>query len=193
MTAAAPHTLARIGQPDTAHIAARSHGGVRNAIRYRVRDLLMACPDGLTDDELAALCADLTDIRHSVATRRGEWARVGHVVDTGSRRINARGSRCVVWAWTDQPSAQAGTGPTPGSRGQRGEATTRVDRSTVDVPLLASPPVEHCRVCGTLDGAEHWQGCPHETAAAVAGIVAHIDRSFATVAHVATLFDMAAP
>jgi hypothetical protein len=193
MTAAAPHTLARAGQPETAHIAARSHGGIRNAIRYRVRDLLMACPTGLTDDELTAQCDDLTDIRHSVATRRGEWARIGHVVDSGRRRPNARGSSCVVWCWVDTPSAQAGTGPTPGRRGPRGEATTRVDRSTVNVPLLASPPVEHCRVCGALDGAEHWRGCPNDTATAVAGVLAHIDRSFATVAHAVSLFDMGTP
>jgi hypothetical protein len=180
---------ARTGQPDTAHDAARANRPARRMIRERVRDLLRNNPDGLTDDELAELCADLTTIRHSVATRRGEWAQAGHVVDTGHRRRNARGSRCVVWAWTDEPIAQAATGPRPGSRGTRGGPPTESDRSTVDVALLAQPLlVDYCAICGALDGAPHWVGCPDGDRAPVddAGRLARLERVLFTSP---TLFD----
>lgn len=111
-----PHTLARTGQPDTAFAAAveAATGRRAAAIRDAVRDLLMSHPAGLTDDELLERMPvgsdglPLTPIRTSVATRRGEWMRVGHVFDSGERRPSATGRSSVVWRWRAVPQCPGG-------------------------------------------------------------------------------------
>lgn len=125
-----PHTLARAGQPDTAFAAAvEAATGKRSAaIRERVRTLLQAHPGGLTDDELAERCADLTSIRHSVATRRGEWMRLGHVVDSGARRPSATGRSAVVWRWCAVPQCPAGWDEPAGDDGGLGDALARLEQ-----------------------------------------------------------------
>lgn len=110
-----PHTLARAGQPETSFAAAvdAATGRRAAAIRDAVRDLLIAHPGGLTDDELLErlpVGADglpLTRVRTSVATRRGEWMRVGHVVDSGERRATPFGRPAVVWRWRAVPACPA--------------------------------------------------------------------------------------
>jgi hypothetical protein len=193
MTTDAPaHHRVRAGQPVTAVAAAigtATQQARRATILDAVAELLHAAgPAGMTDDELAAELAHLTPRRHSVATRRHAWVRDGHAAPSDRTRPNELGNPCTVWVWVGPPPAQAATGPRPGSRGARGGPPTP-SAHVVDVALLAQPLLaDYCAVCGALEDAPHWAGCPAGDRAPVdeAGRLARLERVLFTSP---TLFD----
>lgn len=187
------HHRSRTGQPSTAAAAAAGTDGQRArraTIMTAVGELLHAAgPGGMTDAELAAELAHLTSRQTSVATRRKAWVRDGYVTRTTRTRPNELGNDCTVWVWVGPPPAQSATGSRPGSRGKRGGRPAESDRSLVDVALLAHPLlVDYCAICGALDGAPHWVGCPAGDRAPVddAGRLARLERVLFTSP---TLFD----
>lgn len=82
---------------DTERAAVRRAARGSQTRRRMVLALLQCHPAGLTDDEGAALMGNGWD-RNDFARRRVELVQSGDVIDTGHRRLSARGNPAIVWA-----------------------------------------------------------------------------------------------
>lgn len=82
---------ARPSDPQTSQQAAAIE---RHGLRDRVRIILAANPQGLTDHELTAALGLDPAQKPTVGKRRQECG----AVDTGVRRPSPTGSSCIVWA-----------------------------------------------------------------------------------------------
>ncbi len=101
--AKAPPQLARTGHPWTSQaMALVARSGIRRKVAVALHE---AGVRGLTDDEIHDTGTG-TRHRHSTATRRGELAAAGLVVDTGRTRANADQNQDVVWRWTGPPPSE---------------------------------------------------------------------------------------
>lgn len=96
--------LARVGDPDTSHAAARSVRPFLTARREAVL-LVLSGAGPMTDEELHAeyafaVALDVVPPQSAsgLRTRRSELVDAGMVVDTGERRATASGRQAVVWA-----------------------------------------------------------------------------------------------
>jgi hypothetical protein len=90
------HGLARYGDPDTAHQAARHITGRTEHQILDVFDLaVLTRRGGFTDDEL---CAALPRVYPpTVKSARSRLSRKGALVDSGGRRVSRRGVPMIVW------------------------------------------------------------------------------------------------
>jgi hypothetical protein len=88
---------ARASDPETSHQAARDNPLHKAADRRRVLLIHAQHPAGLTDFELAELCAGQ---QTSLGKRRGELRDAGLIVNAGIRRPAPSGSLAIVWKIT---------------------------------------------------------------------------------------------
>lgn len=93
-TVIAPHTLARTGNPDTSHTAAKKASTRGPSQRRRVWRTIQLLGDA-TDYEIATATGIL---RSSAAKRRQELVDLGLVTATPARRKTDTGVDAIVWA-----------------------------------------------------------------------------------------------
>lgn len=72
----------------------------RDPLRLKVRSILRACPDGLTDWELWEATGLGVEHEPSVVNRRRECG----AVSTEARRLSPSGRPCVVWVLPEAES-----------------------------------------------------------------------------------------
>jgi hypothetical protein len=91
--------VARWTDPETSHEAAASVVRL-TVVRQAIMDLLGKHPDGLTDQEIAALYSGPQASPSGLRTRRAELVDGGFVADSGRRSTTASGRRTIVWVLT---------------------------------------------------------------------------------------------
>jgi predicted transcriptional regulator len=80
---------------DTSRAANRSVEHVKPLFRERLLDMIRAANEhGVTCDELEAI----SGLRHQTASARvNELAKVGSIVDSGTKRTTRSGRKATVW------------------------------------------------------------------------------------------------
>ena len=92
---------ARVSDPDTSHVAARSVTPGRTEARILAAFRSATVVElGATDDEL---CGRLDDLwGPTVKSARSRLSGVGMLCDTGRRRVSGRGRKQIVWALKEE-------------------------------------------------------------------------------------------
>ena len=88
---------ARTTDPETSHLAADAHPGIRAKDRKMVLQAMAANPEGLTDYELADIVGRQ---QNRAGKRRGELRDAGLVEETLERRPAPSGASAIVWRIT---------------------------------------------------------------------------------------------
>lgn len=87
--------------PKTSKAAAESQLEERSEKQIKVLKVLAAYPDGLTDEQLTAICASRYGWhmhKSTARTRRKELVEIALVRDTGKRVVMESGRSAIIWA-----------------------------------------------------------------------------------------------